>query len=155
MKFFKKNKTQKLKLEIELIEQEIHRSKRFGYSFSLLILEVTNSTPRGLSKFLPGKTLSFHVLKKNLRQYDKIVNSLIRRYYIMLPQTGKSGSEKVKKRIIKIGELHKWGKVNFSMATYPEDGANAKTLIEKATDLLEKYNSIKYEERYKSIVTKV
>jgi hypothetical protein len=155
MKFFKKNKTQKLKLEIELIEREIHRSKRFGYLFSFLLLEVTNSTPRGLSKFLPGKTLSFHLLQKNLRQYDKIVNFLIRRYYIILPQTSKSGSEKVKKRIIKLAELHNWGKVNLAIATYPEDGINAKTLIKKATTLLEEFISEKYEKKFTSELTKV
>ena len=132
MRFFEKFKTSKLKLETELIEREIYRSKRFEYTFSLLVLEVTNSIPRGLSKLLPGRTLSFHTLQKNLRPYDKIVDSLIRRYYIILPQTNKIDSDKVKNRIFELAEHHKWGDINIGIATYQEDGENAKSLINAA-----------------------
>ena len=140
MKFLEKLKTNKLKLESELIEREIYRSKRFGYTFSLLVLEVTNSIPRGLSKLLPGRTLSFHTLQKNLRPYDKIVDSIIRRYYIILPQTDKINSEKVKSRILEIAEHHKWGDINIGISTYLEDGENAKSLLNAAIEYLEDYN---------------
>ena len=140
MRFFERFKTTKLKLEAELIEREIHRSKRFGYTFSLLVLEVTNSIPRGLSKLLPGRTLSFHTLQKNLRPYDKIVNSLVRRYYIILPQTNKIASDKIKHRIYEMAEYYKWGDINIGIATYLDDGNDAKSLIKAATELLEDYS---------------
>ncbi len=120
-----------LKFESKNIEKEIDRSKRFGYSFGILTVEVPHSVPRGLSSILPGKTLSFHVMEKNIRRYDTIMQSLQRIYYIILPQTDKNGVEIVINRIRKMASNHGWDNISISSAVYPEDGATAVKLLEK------------------------
>ena len=50
--------------EIEKIEDEINRSKRFNYSFGVLVVDISHTAPRGLSKVMPGKTISFHLMRK-------------------------------------------------------------------------------------------
>jgi GGDEF domain-containing protein len=112
--------------------------------FGFLIFDVINTAPRGLSKVLPGKTISFHILQKHLRPYDKIIHTPVRRYYIILPQTSKNDSDKVKERLLRLAGDHRWGKVYFSMVSYPADGENAKELIAKANNLLEQYKSEEY-----------
>ena len=130
--FFSKKKSPKFEVEAKLIEAEISRSKRFGLQFGVLTVEVSHSVPRGLSKILPGRTISFHVLEKNLRLYDQVIEShLRRRYFIILPQTDKNGVETVKARIYRIAEGKKLGDVSIISAVYPGDGDTSKALLGK------------------------
>ena len=119
-------------MEIRMVQEEINRSKRFGLSFGVLAVEVNNSVPRGLSKVMPGKTLSFHLMEKNLRGYDRIIGPVLRRYFIILPQAEKGGVAVVKQRIHDIAKREKWGDISIGAALYPENGNNAKALIERA-----------------------
>ena len=132
MMFRFKGKKQELGAEINLINEEIGRSKRFGFNLGVLVVELNNSVPRGLSKLMPGKTISFHVLKKHIRVYDKVIGPFLRRYYIILPQTDKSGVSAVKKRVYKLAQEHNWGDVLIGTAVYPEDGESPKALLDKA-----------------------
>ena len=59
-------KKMKLKRELKAVNKEISRSKRYGYHFGVLVLQVDNSIPRGLSKTLPGRPISCHVLESHL-----------------------------------------------------------------------------------------
>jgi len=131
-RFKDKRKKQELGVEIDLINEEIGRSKRFGFSLGVLVVELNDSVPRGLSKVMPGKTISFHVLKRYIRVYDKVVGPFLRRYYIILPQTDKNGVNAVKQRVYKLAEEHKWGDVLIGTAVYPEDGKTPKALLDKA-----------------------
>ena len=70
-----KGKKKKFKTEIKLIDRMISQSRRFEYIFSVLSVEISDSVPRGLSKILPGKTISFRILEKNMRQYDLVTGS--------------------------------------------------------------------------------
>lgn len=132
MFWFRGRKQNKLKHEINLIDEEISRSKRFGFHFAVLVLELNHSVPRGLSKLLPGKAISFHILKKNLRVYDKVITMNYRRYYIILPQTDESGVRAVKERIYRLAIEHNWGDINIGISVYPEDGECSQSLLEKA-----------------------
>lgn len=127
--FRKKNKPPRFNVEINIIEKEISRSKRFGFQFGVLIVEVSHRVPRGLSKLLPGKTISFHLLERHIRNYDTIVPSLRRRYYIILPQTDKKGVNVVKERIKKLAEKYGWGAMTIGAVVYPNDGENAEKLL--------------------------
>jgi hypothetical protein len=130
--FLSKRQEPKFNLEIKYIETEISRSKRFGYQFGVLTVELNNSVPRGLSKLLPGRTISFHILQDNLRLYDRIIESgQRRRYYIILPETDGNGIEAVKKRIYRIAKEQKWEEVIIASVLYPDDGATSKDLLEK------------------------
>jgi hypothetical protein len=132
--FLWKRKKHILKVEAKVIEAEISRSKRFGLQFGVLAVELSHIVPLGLSKILPGRTISYHVLQKNLRLYDQIIEShLMRRYYIILPQTNKHGLEAVKTRLYRIAEDEGWGDVLIRSAIYPDDGNTSRALLDKCS----------------------
>lgn len=131
-RFRNKGKKQDLALEINSINEEIGRSKRFGFNLGILVVELNNSVPRGLSKVMPGKTISFHVLEKYIRERDKVVGPFLRRYYIILPQTDKDGVSAVKKRVYRLAEEHNWGDMLVGTAVYPENGESPRALLDKA-----------------------
>ena len=64
---------QPVNIDPNVISEEINRSKRFGHSFGLIILEHSHSGAKGLGKFIPGKTISYQILKSHLRCYDKVI----------------------------------------------------------------------------------
>lgn len=127
-KWFKR----RLSFEKDSIQREISRSRRFNLEFGVLLVEVDNGVSRGLSKCLPGKTLSFHVLKKNLRAYDEVIQHLCRRYYIILPQTDKIGTQTVRRRIYRLAVANDWRTVFIGAAVYPQDGETPQVLLDKA-----------------------
>lgn len=131
-RFWNAMKKQKFEAEIKIIDKEINRSQRFDINFSILVLEVSHSVPRGLSKLLPGNVVSFHLLKKYIRSYDNMIGPYRRRYYIIFSQTDKKGASAVKKRIHKLAEEYNWGNLSIGMAVYPEDGKTSKALLDKA-----------------------
>jgi len=132
-KFWKKRKEdEEFKVEIGWIDKEISRSKRFGFNFGVLVVEMSHSVPRGLSKVMPGKTISFHVLQKHLRGYDKVVGPILRRYYIITPQTDKNGVNVVKQRIYRLAQEENWGDLSIGIAVYPEEGESPEALLNKA-----------------------
>jgi len=131
-RFGDKGKEQEFEVEIKFINEEVNRSKRFGFNFAVLVVEVSHSVPRGLSKVMSGKTISFDVLQKRLRGYDKAIGPVLRRYYIILPQTDKNGVSVVKQRVYRVAQEQDWGDVFIGTAVYPEDGESHKTLLDKA-----------------------
>jgi hypothetical protein len=132
---FGKGKRHKLEVEAKVIEAEINLSKRFGFQFSVLAVELSHSAPRGLSKMLPGRAISFHVVEENVRLYDRVIESHSRRkYYIILPQTDKNGVEVVKARIYRIAQEQNWENVSISSAVYPDDGNVSKVLLDKLSE---------------------
>lgn len=139
-KFGKKRKKKKFRSEIEVIDGEIDRSRRYDLNFSVLTVEVNHSIPRGLSKILPGNVVCFQLFKKHYRSYDKIIGPYWRRYYIVLPQTDKPAANIAKQRIAKLAEEHNWGKVSVGLAVFPEDGKDTGTLLEKAMSEIAMFN---------------
>ena len=117
---------------MKVIDEEINRSKRSNFNMSILVVEVSHSAPRGLSKVLPGKTLSFYLLKKFIRSYDRMIGPYWRRYFIVLPQTDRNGANVVKQRIYNLAKENNWGTVSIGMAFYAEDSEKSETLIENA-----------------------
>jgi hypothetical protein len=139
-KFGEKRKKKKFRSEIEVIDGEIDRSRRYDLNFSVLTVEVNHSIPRGLSKILPGNVVCFQLFKKHYRSYDKIIGPYWRRYYIVLPQTDKPAANIAKQRIAKLAEEHNWGKVSVGLAVFPEDGKDTGTLLEKAMSEIAMFN---------------
>jgi hypothetical protein len=130
--FGKKRRKKKFKSEIEVIDGEIDRSQRNDLNFSILTVEINHSIPRGLSKILPGNVVCFHLFKKHYRSYDKVIGPYYRRYFIVLPQTDRTGASIAKQRIAGLAEENNWGNVSVGMAVFPEDGKDTDTLLEKA-----------------------
>jgi hypothetical protein len=125
-------KKRKYRSEIKVIDEEINRSQRYKLNFSVLVVDISHSVPRGLSKLLPGKVVSFHLLQKYIRSYDNMIGPYRRRYYIIFSQTDRNGAAAVKKRIYQLAEEHTWGDLSLGMAVYPEDGKTSQALLSKA-----------------------
>jgi GGDEF domain-containing protein len=125
-------KKRQYKAELKVIDEEINRSRRFDLNFSVLVVDMSHSVPRGLSKLLPGNVLSFHLLQKHVRSYDHIIGPHRRRYYIVSSQTDREGASAVKERIHKLAEEHEWGDLSIGMAVYPEDGKTSQAILNKA-----------------------
>lgn len=133
-----KIKKKKYGIEISIIKEEISRSERFDYFFSVLAVEISHSVPRGLSRVMPGKVISFHLMEKFLRGYDKMLGPFWRRYFIILPQTGREEADSVKQRINRLARKHNWGVVSIGMAVYPEDCKSSRALLDKAISNISK-----------------
>ncbi len=131
---FLRRRKSKLDIENRVIKAEIARSKRFGLKFGILLLDVKHSVERGLSRLLPGQTISYRTLEKNLRSYDRVIITSFRRYYIILPHTEVEGISVVKARIYKVAEDNNWGDVSIGAAVYPEDGKSPKALLNRAAE---------------------
>ena len=125
-------KKRKYKTEIKVIDEEINRSQRYNFNFSVLVVDISHSVPRGLSKLLPGNVVSFHLLQKYIRSYDHMIGPNRRRYYIISSQTNRDGANAVKQRIHKLAEEHNWGNLTIGAAVYPEDGKTSQALLSKA-----------------------
>lgn len=131
-RFWNAIKKQRFEVEIKKIDEEINRSKRFDFSFGVLVVEISHSAPKGLSKVMPGKTISFHLTRKYIRGYDKMFGPFLRRYYIILPRGDRTSVNAVKQRIHKLAQEYNWGDVSIGASVYPEDGKNALDLLNKA-----------------------
>jgi len=135
-RFGNKVKKKKFGLEIKLVKEEINRSERHDYNFGILVVNVSHSVPRGLSKIMPGRVISFHLMRKYIRNYDKLVGSSLRRYYIILSQTDRQGVNIVKQRIHMLAKKYNWGVISIGMAIFPEDCKTPQTLLDKAINNL-------------------
>ena len=135
-RFWNLVKKQRYEVEMKKIEEEISRSSRFDYSFGVLVVEVSHSAPKGLSKLFPGKTISFHLMRKYIRGYDKLFGPFFRRYYIILPQSDRNGVNALKQRIYKLAEEYNWGDLSIGEAVYDEDGKSAQALLDAAISRL-------------------
>jgi hypothetical protein len=138
--FWNAIKKHRFEEEFKKIEDEINRSKRFNYSFGVFVVDISHAAPRGLSGLLPGKTISFHLMRKHIRGYDKLFGPFFRRYYMILPQSDRNGVNAVKKRIYKLSEEYNWGDLSVGEAVYDEDGKTAQDLLDKAISRLSSLN---------------
>ena len=117
----------------KLLDSEINRAQRFEYSIGLLELEVKDKFSEGVHHMLPGTTLNVEMLKGQLRSYDHVENTNVRRYTVMLPNIATLDDvEIVRKRIRRTAEHERWGAVNIGIAVYPFDGENADAILKKA-----------------------
>ncbi|NIM59674.1 MAG: hypothetical protein GTO16_12155 [Candidatus Aminicenantes bacterium] len=122
--------------EVKTIEEEINRSKRYNYTFGIFVVDMSERAPRGVSRLLPGRAISFHLIRKYIRGYDKLFGPYFRRYYIILPQSDRNGLNAVKQRIHWLAEENGWGELSIGEALYDEDGKSAQALLDKAISRL-------------------
>ncbi|MQY60826.1 hypothetical protein GH153_03190 [bacterium] len=125
-------KKRKYKIEIKIIDEEINRSQRHNLNFSVFVVDMSHSVPRGLSKLLPGNVVSFHLMQKYICSYDHMIGPNRRRYYIIFAQTNRDGANAVKQRIHKLAKEQNWGNLTIGTAVYPEDGNTPQALLSKA-----------------------
>lgn len=115
------------------VQGELSRARRFGYQSGVLLVEVAETTPRGIHKFLPGVTVGVHHLKSLLRRCDTVIKTRLRRYTVILPhRVAGESAEVVRDRIQETSRLREWGSVNLGIAIFPDDGLNAGDLLQAA-----------------------
>ncbi len=136
LEFWKAMKKQRFEEEVKKIEDEISRSKRFNFSFGILVADMSHDVPKGISALIPGKTISFHLMRKHMRGYDKLFGPFFRRYYIILPQSDRNAVNAVKQRIYKLAKDYNWGDLSIGEAVYDEDGKSAQALLDTAISRL-------------------
>ncbi len=136
LEFWKAMKKQRFEKEVKKIEDEINRSKRFNYSFGVFVVDISQATPKGISVIMPGKTISFRLMRKYIRSYDQLFGPYFRRYYIILPQSDRNGVNAFKQRIYKLAEKYNWGDLSIGEAIYDEDGKSAQALLDTAISRL-------------------
>ncbi len=122
------------------LDTEIGRASRFGYYIGVLLLDVSETTPRGIHNHLPGITVSVQHFRSMLRNYDVVIKTKLRRYFVMLPHLQESESAQVvKDRILTTARLKEWGPVNVGVAIYPSNGKTSRELLRAAERDLQNY----------------
>jgi len=83
---------------------------------------------------LPGITISFHIIEKEVRQKDdRIIKSYFRKYFILLPLTDEQGVRNIEDTIFVLAKSHRWGDVFVRSVVYPKDGKTSYELLNKIT----------------------
>lgn len=132
-KFGSRREKKRYRTELKIINQEINRSRRHNLNFSVLVVEVRHASPRGLSRLIPGKVISFHAVERFIRSYDILIGPYVKgTYYIILPLTSKEGANRVKERIFELSLKYNWKVVSIGLACFPEDGESSEALLVKA-----------------------
>lgn len=112
---------------------EIARCQRHGGFFGILVLEVSESTRRGLHQLIPGQTLRVEHVSRHVRKYDTVIASGRRTYTVMLPETSaKEGVQVVKDRFLRVAEQERWAATRVGMAVFPYDGEDPDALLRTA-----------------------
>ncbi|MCX6639702.1 MAG: hypothetical protein NTW14_04370 [bacterium] len=118
---------------LSALDREIARAKRFRNFIGILLLDVAETTPRGIHEHLPGITVNVQHFRSLLREYDVVIKAKLRRYTVILPQLDASESAHlVKDRILFTSRLQEWGPVNVGIAIYPEHGQSSRALLKAA-----------------------
>jgi hypothetical protein len=141
LEFWKAMKKQRFEEEVKKIEDEISRSKRFNYSFGVIVADISHAAPKGISALMPGKTISFHLMRKHIRGYDKLFGPFFKRYYIILPQSDRNKVNAFKQRIYKLAKEYNWGDLSIGEAVYDEDAKSAQALLDTAISRLSSLNN--------------
>ncbi len=132
---------------LKSLNLEISRAKRFGYYVGVLLLDVAETTPRGIHKHLPGITVSVRHFRSLLRDYDIVVKTRLRRYSIILPHLSESESARlVRDRILSTSKIRDWGSVNVGIAIFPVHGKNSRELLKAAERDLQASLELKIED---------
>src|SRR6266516_5887954 len=131
------------------LEQEVYRSSRFGYEFSVLFIDLdhfkqVNDTHGHL---IGSKLLAEigYLIKAQLRLIDFAFRYGGDEFVILLPQTGKDAALVVARRLrdnlrtslfCKEEELNLNVRASIGVATYPHDAKTPKDIIRQADEMM-------------------
>jgi len=132
-----------------VLAEEVHRSERFGYEFSLLFLDLDHfkriNDQHG--HLIGSKLLSQvgEVLRENLRLVDAAFRYGGDEFAILLPQTSKDGALLVARRLMKVFHARNWlaGGANplslrasMGIASYPADATTPQAIVHRADEMM-------------------
>lgn len=132
-----------------VLAEEVHRSKRFGYEFSLLFLDLDHfKRVNDEYGHLIGSKLLGQVgkcLRENLRLVDAAFRYGGDEFAILLPQTSKDAALFVARRLMKVfrskhwlpGEAGSlWVRASIGIAAYPGDANTPQAIVQRADEMM-------------------
>jgi len=132
-----------------VLAEEVRRSERFGYEFSVLFLDIDHfKRINDEHGHLVGSKLLGQFgrcLRKNLRLVDAAFRYGGDEFAVLLPQTGKEAALHVARRLMTTFRNMHWLtdeglsltlRVSVGIATYPLDGDSSHAIVQSADDLM-------------------
>jgi diguanylate cyclase (GGDEF)-like protein len=132
-----------------VIAEEVHRSARFGYEFTLLFLDLDHfKRVNDQYGHLIGSKLLAQVgecLRENLRLVDAAFRYGGDEFAILLPQTSREAGLRVARRISQVFHTRQWLpdqhlqvalRASIGLALYPADGTSPQDIVQRADDMM-------------------
>jgi diguanylate cyclase (GGDEF)-like protein len=132
-----------------VLAEEVRRSERFGYEFSVLFLDIDHfKRINDEHGHLIGSKLLGQFgrsLRKNLRLVDAAFRYGGDEFAVLLPQTGKEAALHVARRLMNTFRNREWLtdeglsltlRLSIGIATYPLDGNTSHAIVQSADDLM-------------------
>jgi len=132
-----------------VLAEEVHRSERFGYEFSLLFLDLDHfKRVNDQHGHLVGSKLLSQVgqaLRENLRLVDAAFRYGGDEFAILLPQTSKDAGLFVARRLMAMFQTQSWLageapditlRASVGIASYPEDATTPQAIVHRADEMM-------------------
>jgi diguanylate cyclase (GGDEF)-like protein len=132
-----------------VLSEEVHRSARFGYEFTLLFLDLDHfKRVNDEHGHLIGSKLLAQVgecLRENLRLVDAAFRYGGDEFAILLPQTSRDAGLRVARRISRMFHHRPWLpdeafrvdlRASIGIATYPGDAATPQAVVQRADEMM-------------------
>lgn len=131
------------------LSEEVHRSKRFGYEFSLLFLDLDHfKRVNDEHGHLVGSKLLAqvgHALRENLRLVDAAFRYGGDEFAIILPQTSKEAALLAARRLMSVFHSRQWLaaeglplslRASIGIASFPGDAVSPQTIVQRADEMM-------------------
>ena len=132
-----------------VLSDEVHRSERFGYEFTLLFLDIDHfKRVNDEYGHLIGSKLLGQVgqsLRENLRLVDAAFRYGGDEFAILLPQTSKDAALLVARRLMAVFHSKQWLadatpslrlRVSLGIACYPADATTPQAIVQRADEMM-------------------
>jgi diguanylate cyclase (GGDEF)-like protein len=132
-----------------VLSEEVHRSARFGYEFTLLFLDLDHfKRVNDEHGHLIGSKLLAQVgecLRENLRLVDAAFRYGGDEFAILLPQTSRDAGLRVARRISRMFHHRPWLpdekfrvdlRASIGIATYPADAVTPQAVVQRADEMM-------------------
>ncbi len=132
-----------------VLDEEVHRSSRFGYEFSLLFLDLDyfKSVNDKYGHLVGSKLIGMvgQCLRENLRLIDAAFRYGGDEFAILLPQTSRDSALFVARRIARAFHTRDWCpeenislqlRASIGVAGYPQDATTPQEIVQRADELM-------------------
>jgi len=132
-----------------VLAEELHRSSRFGYEFTLLFLDLDHfKRINDQYGHIVGSKLLAQVgdcLRESLRLVDAAFRYGGDEFAILLPQSSREAGLRVARRISRVFRGRRWLpeeefqvdlRASIGIATYPVDGTTPQAIVQRADDMM-------------------